>query len=333
MNTIQLPLILSAALLNVVGSGELPSGFSSMPAEKAVDVTNISSTLQTPSPINFPPLSSNVAANPATYLSPNPPSHINPSLYNAPVNHASYQRPYAPLQAVASGSAATYPTPYQQPPSNASGPSFGPALQSPGGKILDDEMCIQMTDSAEAFRLNSFGVRFGAFAFRNDIGNQVYGTFPTIGLELKRHMGESLFALSTSVDFAGGEGEPITFNATGNSDINVFSWRVTALLEPKPGTWGSVDKQFYFNPYIGIGLGYHMINENISVSSFGQSVSGSGNFGGVGGHAIIGADFVIKRKFSLGFAFLSTVVSNDSGWQGDTDLGGDTFFFTLDGRF
>ena len=183
------------------------------------------------------------------------------------MNPLAYQYPYTPPQAAAPGSAAAYQTPDQQPPRNAFGSGFGPVLQPSGAKTHRDELYVQTIDPADDFSLVSFGVRFGAFSFRNDIGGIAYGTLPTVGLELKRHMGDSLFALSTSMDLASGEGDPILFvdNATGNLEVTAFAWRFTALLEPRPGTWGSEGGRFYFNPYLGLGLGYHTINEQLVV--------------------------------------------------------------------
>ena len=84
MSTLQLSLMLGAALLNAGGSAEVPSRLPSMPAEGAVDVTNFSPTSQPRFlQIDLPPLPSAVAANPAT--SPNPTRTMRPIITRPPL--------------------------------------------------------------------------------------------------------------------------------------------------------------------------------------------------------------------------------------------------------
>ncbi|MBL7133789.1 MAG: hypothetical protein ISS78_06805 [Phycisphaerae bacterium] len=116
------------------------------------------------------------------------------------------------------------------------------------------------------------------------------------------------------------------------SELSAFAWRLTAFLEPRPGKWGSADGDFYFNPYIGAGVGYHVLREQLSVSLAYQALQVDETVDGLGFHAVLGADFVIKRRLSLGFSLISSVVKKDVGWR-EAELGGDVVYFHADWRY
>ena len=128
--------------------------------------------------------------------------------------------------------------------------------------------------------------------------------------------------------------EGYAYGATGEAELSSFAWRFTALLEPQPGAWGSDDGNFYVNPYFGLGLGYHRIQEELRMtSSWAGTYTALEDLDAFGGHAVLGIDLVLRRKFSFGCSLVSSVASTDGGWQGSTEIGGDTLFLNLDGRF
>lgn len=299
------------------------------------------------------------SANPAAYQAPYvlPPARsrqndpaVRPAAYQAPYMPSPTSSPYSVLPA-AVGSGPPQPSSYQYSTalvpaathstlshSNSSG--FARDNHRTNWQLATPTYAQELEDGTHApetdenTRLTSFGARFGGFAFRNEVLNHVYGTLPSFGIELKRHFASSFLAASTSLDFYGGQGDPITFNSTGNSEVSSLAWRVTAVLQPQPGTWGSEDGDFYVNPHFGIGLGYYRFAEEMSVTSqWGHTFSDRSDLDGFGGHANLGIDCVFQNKFSLGCSLVSSVVNMDAGWQGNTDLGGDALFFNLDGRF
>ncbi len=165
---------------------------------------------------------------------------------------------------------------------------------------------------------------------RDPVANQIYHTMPMLGIDLKRHLGSWPFAISTSLDFFGGTGNAITEgDATGAATLSGYDWRATFLLEPRPGALGSSDGGIYFNPYLGVGLGYQWLNERYEGQALGYSVSGSSNINGAASHFVLGADLIIRRRLTLGVSWITTFATGTT-WRGSsTDLGGSAFCFDL----
>ena len=109
---------------------------------------------------------------------------------------------------------------------------------------------------------------------------------------------------------------------------------IHSLVGTQTGAWGTEDGDLYVNPYLGLGLGYHRIQEELSMtSSWGDTYGAGEDLNAFGSHAVLGVDLVFRRKFSLGCSLVSSMANADGGWQGDTEIGGDTLFLNLDGRF
>lgn len=205
---------------------------------------------------------------------------------------------------------------------------------------------------ADDLYLNDLGFRVGAFSFSNSAARNSYESLDMFGIDWKHHFASSPFAVSTSLDFASGQGQSLLVNwnlgtpVSTTSTLSSIAWRGTFLLEPQPGTWGSADGNFYVTPYLGVGVGSQVWVEASTVSgqdNYGDSIQGLATavVAGFDLHAVLGVDLVIQRRLAMGISFMSTWAEGASGsvngqTQGGLDvsvnklnLGGNSVCFDL----
>jgi hypothetical protein len=175
------------------------------------------------------------------------------------------------------------------------------------------------------FHYASAGLRVGGFVFSDSDADDIYGPLPVFGIDLiKFHFFDLPLAAQTSFDFAGGDGDPDVSGPgviASDSDIFLFNWRLSLLVEPPPGAWGNRDGSFYVTPYAGGGIGVHYVEETVDVDTVSGSASDTNSDANVGFHIMAGIDFVFAWHFSAGVEFLYTTAEID-GADGDIDLGG-----------
>ena len=154
----------------------------------------------------------------------------------------------------------------------------------------------------------SSGFRLGGYVFADEDLEDIYGGLGVFGLDLKYHLGDSPIAIQTSVDFAGGDGdlddEPTVLES--DADLHIFNWRLSLVLEPPPGYWGDPDTGFSVIPYLGGGIGYQYLREDIEVLTTDVFVDARESESAFGYHAFAGIDFLFDGNVSAGFEVLYT---------------------------
>jgi len=118
----------------------------------------------------------------------------------------------------------------------------------------------------------------------------------------------------------------------------MFSWRLTGLIEPPPGTLASRDGSFSFTPYGGGGIGVHYIDENSSFSASNpvarvENVRAPTIGTVLGFHGLVGVDFEFTlgraARFSAGLEYLWTTAVIEDKRRDNHDFGGHAFAVTF----
>lgn len=153
------------------------------------------------------------------------------------------------------------------------------------------------------FHLGSAALRLGGYVFTDDEAGDIYGALPLLGADFRYHFFSLPLAAQTSFDFAGGDGDP-DISGPGviesDSEIFLFNWRLSLLLEPPPGTFGTRDGSFYVTPYGGGGIGLHYVDEFVEVDTLTFSSEEDETNTDIGFHLVAGIDFVFAWHFSVG---------------------------------
>lgn len=172
----------------------------------------------------------------------------------------------------------------------------------------------------------TFGARGGSFYLNDSDTEDTYGLLPLIGADAKLHLGRIHLAIQTSFDWSFGTGDvddiPGVTVVDSDSDITLYAWRVTALLEPIPGTWGSETGGFYVTPYLGVGVGLHIVDQDVDADTTLGQLSESASESVVGYHAVGGIDFVFRKTFSIGAEILYTTARIEDALDEKIDIGG-----------
>lgn len=187
----------------------------------------------------------------------------------------------------------------------------------------------QAPNPGAKYPMLSLGLRVGSFSLLESDAQETYGLMPLIGADVKLHLGKLPLAAQTSIDWSFGTGEVedkdvpgVTLLKDADSEINVYVWRLTAILEPAPGVWGSPDGSFYVTPYVGAGIGLHIVDEEIDGDTALGELSEKASESVVGYHAIGGVDLVFRKSFSLGVEVMYTTAEIENALDEDLDIGG-----------
>ena len=172
----------------------------------------------------------------------------------------------------------------------------------------------------EGINYASLGLRFGAFDFTENDLNDALDMVPLLGVDAKLHVPHAPLAAQTSFDVSFGSAGDLP--DTTDYSATLFSWRLTALLEPPPRAWGTKDGKFYVMPYVGGGVGVHVFMDDLQVKGEGSSVNDESTDAVFGLHAVVGVDFVIAEEISMGAEFMYTWTTEANTSIGDVEVGG-----------
>ena len=170
----------------------------------------------------------------------------------------------------------------------------------------------------------SVGLRGGVFAVTDEDSEEVYGAMLMYGADLKVHIWKLPLAVQLGYDLARGEGSTDDYGGTKGVDATgrVIFWnlRISLILEPPPGLFGPSSGGFYVTPYVGGGIGYHVIEVDLegdtNLGPFDETVTDER----IGYHALLGIDFVFAKLFSVGMEFMWTTVQIEDPLDADETL-------------
>ena len=181
----------------------------------------------------------------------------------------------------------------------------------------------------------TFGLRGGVFGIADEDGDEVYGAMLQFGADVKLHIWKLPLALQIGYDLARGEGSTDDYGGVDGVDAEgrlvFWNLRLSLIVEPPPGLFGSGPDGFYVTPYVGGGIGHHVIEIDLegdtALGPFDETVTEER----VGYHALAGIDFVIAGLFSVGLELMwSTVQVSDPLDEDETlDYGGLSASLTL----
>lgn len=175
------------------------------------------------------------------------------------------------------------------------------------------------------------GVRAGGFAITDEDADEFYGGLIQYGADARLHIWKLPLAVQAGFDYAFGSGDsddyPGAEGIDAEGDIVFQAYRLSVLLAPPPGLFGS--SGFYVTPYVGGGLGYHILSVDITgdtpVGQLDESVTQTSE----GYHALAGIDFVFGSLISVGLEVLWTTVKVEDPLENELDFGGLSAALTL----
>ncbi len=162
----------------------------------------------------------------------------------------------------------------------------------------------------------SVGIRAGGMVLTDEDARDIYddgvGTF---GLDFHFHFFDWPLATRGSFDFSAGDGDPnesLPGVLDTDADLFLFNSRLSLVLEPPPGFWGSPNGDFYVTPYIGAGVGLHYVEEDVDrLTTFGITHDDDSD-ANIGFHLVGGIDFTFAEHYAAGLEVLYVHSNLDS---------------------
>jgi hypothetical protein len=192
------------------------------------------------------------------------------------------------------------------------GCATGAATTTPRGVPVQDPPRVDRSG------VTLFGARVAALQPRDEAVDQIYGTLPRLGVDL-RHRFAGHLSLGVGLEFSRQEGEPIVIGSapSAESEISIVSLPFTLHInsatveEFRTGTP---------NVYAGFGISVFSVEEELRVGS----LSASGSESGTGLHLMLGADLRLGDGAYLSPFVRVSSEELDSSAGAATELGGVT---------